>query len=104
MSNLLHNWARQSRERRFRVNVLSPGPTRPPGLLGAAGPDVDQFTEAVVPLGGWPTPRKIAVVALFASRTPPRTSPLPAEGARGQLFQIQSQHRRDSIPCRSSRL
>lgn len=37
------------------------------------------------------------MVALFASRTSRRTSPLPAEAAREQLFQIQPQHRRDSM-------
>ena len=65
MSNLVHNWARQSRDRRFRVNVLSPGPTRTPGLLGAAGPDVDQFAEAVVPLGRLADADEIASAALF---------------------------------------
>ncbi|MEI5098344.1 SDR family oxidoreductase [Streptomyces sp. PmtG] len=65
VSNLVHNWARQSRERRFRVNVLSPGPTRTPGLLGAAGPDVDQFAEAVVPLGRLADAEEIAEAALF---------------------------------------
>lgn len=65
VSNLVHNWARQSRERQFRVNVLSPGPTRTPGLLGAAGPDVDQFAEAVVPLGRLADAEEIAEAALF---------------------------------------
>ncbi|MFF3846861.1 SDR family NAD(P)-dependent oxidoreductase [Streptomyces sp. NPDC002328] len=65
VSNLVHNWARQSRERRFRVNVLSPGPTRTPGLLGAAGPDVDRFAEAVVPLGRLADAEEIAEAALF---------------------------------------
>ncbi|WP_225827749.1 SDR family NAD(P)-dependent oxidoreductase [Streptomyces naphthomycinicus] len=65
VSNLVHNWARQSRERRFRVNVLSPGPTRTPGLLGAAGPDVDEFAEAVVPLGRLADAEEIAEAALF---------------------------------------
>ncbi|UUY51051.1 SDR family oxidoreductase [Streptomyces yangpuensis] len=65
LSNLVHNWARQSRERRFRVNVLSPGPTRTSGLLGAAGPDVEQFAEAVVPLGRLADPAEIAEAALF---------------------------------------
>ncbi|MDQ0604559.1 NAD(P)-dependent dehydrogenase (short-subunit alcohol dehydrogenase family) [Streptomyces canus] len=65
VSNLVHNWARQSRKRRFRVNVLSPGPTRTPGLLGAAGPDVDRFAEAVVPLGRLADAEEIAEAALF---------------------------------------
>jgi NAD(P)-dependent dehydrogenase (short-subunit alcohol dehydrogenase family) len=65
LSNLVHNWARQSRERRFRVNVLSPGPTRTPALLRAAGPDVDRFAEAVVPLGRLADAEEIAEAALF---------------------------------------
>ncbi|WP_411576548.1 SDR family NAD(P)-dependent oxidoreductase [Streptomyces mutabilis] len=65
VSNLVHNWARQSRERRFRVNVLSPGPTRTPGLLDAAGPAADQFAEATVPLGRLADAEEIAAVALF---------------------------------------
>ncbi|MEU9731760.1 SDR family oxidoreductase [Streptomyces sp. NPDC048002] len=65
LSNLVHNWAGQSRECRFRVNVLSPGPTRTPGLLGAAGPNVEQFAEAVVPLGRLADAEEIAEAALF---------------------------------------
>lgn len=65
LSNLVHNWARQSRERRFRVNVLSPGPTRTPGLLSAAGAEADRFAEAVVPLGRLADPEEIAEAALF---------------------------------------
>ncbi|WP_406151018.1 SDR family NAD(P)-dependent oxidoreductase [Streptomyces sp. NBC_01012] len=65
LSNLVHNWARQSRERRFRVNVLSPGPTRTPALRRAAGQDADRFAEAVVPLGRLAEPEEIAEAALF---------------------------------------
>lgn len=65
VSNLVHNWARQSRERRFRVNVLSPGPTRTPGLLGVAGAEADRFAEAVVPLGRLAEAEEIAEAALF---------------------------------------
>jgi NAD(P)-dependent dehydrogenase (short-subunit alcohol dehydrogenase family) len=65
LTNLVHNWARQSRERRFRVNLLSPGPTRTPGLLGAAGADADRFAEATVPLGRLADPEEIAAAALF---------------------------------------
>ncbi|MFF5159910.1 SDR family oxidoreductase [Streptomyces sp. NPDC000348] len=65
LSNLVHDWARQSRERRFRVDLLSPGPTRTPALLRAAGPDADGFAEAVVPLGRPADPGEIAEAALF---------------------------------------
>ena len=65
LSNLVHNWSRQSRARRFRVNLLSPGPTRTPGLLGAAGGDADGFAEAFVPLGRLADADEIAEAALF---------------------------------------
>ena len=65
VSNLVHNWARQSRERRFRVNVLSPGPTRTPALMAAAGPNVERLVDANVPLGRLAEPEEIAAAALF---------------------------------------
>jgi len=65
LTNLVHNWARRSRERRFRVNLLSPGPTRTPALLGAVGADADRFAEATVPLGRLADPAEIAEAALF---------------------------------------
>jgi NAD(P)-dependent dehydrogenase (short-subunit alcohol dehydrogenase family) len=66
LTNLVHNWARRSRERRFRVNLLSPGPTRTPALLGAVGPEAaDGFAEATVPLGRLADPTEIAEAALF---------------------------------------
>ncbi|MFF3019437.1 SDR family oxidoreductase [Streptomyces sp. NPDC057939] len=70
MSNLVHNWARQSRERRFRVNVISTGPTRTPGLVGAAGPELDRFADAVVHLGRLADPQEIAEAALFLASDP----------------------------------
>jgi NAD(P)-dependent dehydrogenase (short-subunit alcohol dehydrogenase family) len=36
---LARNWILDLRERRIRVNVISPGPTRTPGLVDLAGPD-----------------------------------------------------------------
>jgi NAD(P)-dependent dehydrogenase (short-subunit alcohol dehydrogenase family) len=53
------------------VNVLSPGPTKTPGLVGLAGDDaqaqqglLDQFA-AGLPLGRVAEPDEIAAVALF---------------------------------------
>jgi NAD(P)-dependent dehydrogenase (short-subunit alcohol dehydrogenase family) len=63
--NLVRNWARSSQERRFRVNVLSPGATRTPGLMRAAGPVIEEVVKAVVPLGRLAEPEEIASVALF---------------------------------------
>ncbi len=65
------NWTLELKERRIRVNVLSPGPTKTPGLLGLAGDDraAQQGLLAElasdVPLGRVADPDEIASVALF---------------------------------------
>ncbi|GAA3735904.1 SDR family NAD(P)-dependent oxidoreductase [Streptomyces tremellae] len=69
LRNLVRSWARQAKERQFRVNVLSPGPTRTPGLLGVLpeGQEeaaLDQFAAAVA-LGRVGDPDEIAGAALF---------------------------------------
>jgi NAD(P)-dependent dehydrogenase (short-subunit alcohol dehydrogenase family) len=58
-------------ERRIRVNVLSPGPTKTPGLLGLASDDraaqqamLDQMASEL-PLGRVADPDEIASAALF---------------------------------------
>jgi NAD(P)-dependent dehydrogenase (short-subunit alcohol dehydrogenase family) len=65
------NWTLDLKERRIRVNVLSPGPTKTPGLLGLAGDDqaaqqglLEQMALEV-PLGRVADPDEIASVALF---------------------------------------
>jgi len=65
------NWTLDLRERRIRVNVLSPGPTNTPGLLGLAGDDtaaqqnlLDKMVSEV-PLGRVADPDEIAGAALF---------------------------------------
>ncbi|MEV1077673.1 SDR family oxidoreductase [Streptomyces sp. NPDC050211] len=63
LRNLVRSWARSAQERKFRVNVLSPGPTETPGLLGAVGPD-HQLASAI-PLGRIARPDEIAAVATF---------------------------------------
>jgi NAD(P)-dependent dehydrogenase (short-subunit alcohol dehydrogenase family) len=67
--NLARGWAVDLRGRAIRVNVLSPGPTRTPGLLGAADLDrqqvlLDSFA-ALVPLGRVAEPDEIAGAAAF---------------------------------------
>ncbi|MEU8221220.1 SDR family oxidoreductase [Kribbella sp. NPDC048915] len=61
--NLVRSWALSARERKFRVNVLSPGPTDTPGLAGV----VEQLGQVAVqvPLGRLGHPDEIAAVATF---------------------------------------
>lgn len=63
------SWILELKGRAIRVNVLSPGATRTPGLLGLAPPDegdalLAQITEKI-PLGRVADPREIAEAALF---------------------------------------
>ncbi|MBK1656885.1 SDR family oxidoreductase [Paracraurococcus ruber] len=65
------NWILDLQGRGIRVNVLSPGPTRTPGLVGLVGPGaveqqglLDQMA-AQVPLGRVGEPDEIAKAALF---------------------------------------
>jgi NAD(P)-dependent dehydrogenase (short-subunit alcohol dehydrogenase family) len=69
--NFARNWTLDLKERRIRINVLSPGPTNTPGLVGLAGDDqtaqrglLDQLAS-LVPLGRVAEPAEIANVALF---------------------------------------
>jgi NAD(P)-dependent dehydrogenase (short-subunit alcohol dehydrogenase family) len=67
--NLARGWAGDLRGRAIRVNVLSPGPTRTPGLLGMAQPGREQeFLDSLaglVPLGRVADPAEIAGAAAF---------------------------------------
>jgi NAD(P)-dependent dehydrogenase (short-subunit alcohol dehydrogenase family) len=67
--NFARTWALDLKGKSVRVNVLSPGPTRTPGLLGLAEPAAQQamldMFEADVPLGRIGDPAEIAGAALF---------------------------------------
>jgi NAD(P)-dependent dehydrogenase (short-subunit alcohol dehydrogenase family) len=65
------HWTLDLKARRIRVNALSPGPTKTPGLLGLAGNDraaqqgmLDQMAS-LLPLGRVADPEEIASAALF---------------------------------------
>jgi NAD(P)-dependent dehydrogenase (short-subunit alcohol dehydrogenase family) len=71
LRSFARHWTLDLKERRIRVNVLSPGPTKTPGLLGLAGDDraaqqdmLDQMA-AELPLGRVAEPEEIASAALF---------------------------------------
>jgi NAD(P)-dependent dehydrogenase (short-subunit alcohol dehydrogenase family) len=71
LRSFARHWTLDLKERRIRVNVLSPGPTVTPGLLGLAGDDraaqhgmLDQMALEL-PLGRVAGPDEIAGAALF---------------------------------------
>ena len=71
LRSFARHWTLDLKERRIRVNVLSPGPTVTPGLLGLAGDDrtaqqgmLDQMASEL-PLGRVADPEEIASAALF---------------------------------------
>ena len=69
--SLARHWTLDLKERRIRFNVLSPGATETPGLVGLAGDDktaqqgmLDQMASAL-PIGRVADPDEIASAALF---------------------------------------
>jgi NAD(P)-dependent dehydrogenase (short-subunit alcohol dehydrogenase family) len=71
LRSFARHWTLDLKERRIRVNVLSPGPTKTPGLLGLAGDDeaaqqgmLDQMASEL-PLGRVADPDEIASAAIF---------------------------------------
>jgi NAD(P)-dependent dehydrogenase (short-subunit alcohol dehydrogenase family) len=67
--NFARTWALDLQGKGIRVNVLSPGPTLTPGLLGLAEPGAQQAMieqmATAVPLGRLGDPSEIAAAALF---------------------------------------
>ncbi|MDD1964611.1 SDR family oxidoreductase [Pseudomonas putida] len=65
------NWILDLKDRNVRVNTLSPGATRTPGLVDLAGPDAAQqqglldYLASQIPLGRVGEPEEIAKAALF---------------------------------------
>jgi NAD(P)-dependent dehydrogenase (short-subunit alcohol dehydrogenase family) len=72
--NLARSWTLDLKERGIRVNVISPGPVKTPGLVELAGPDAAQqqglldYMATQVPIGRVGDPDEIAkAVAFLAS-------------------------------------
>ena len=71
MRSLARSWILELKERRIRVNVISPGPIRTPGLVDLAGPDAAQqqglldYMASTVPLGRVGDPDDVAGAAVF---------------------------------------
>lgn len=69
--NFARSWILDLKDRGIRVNTLSPGPIRTPGLVELAGPDAAQqqglvdYLAAQVPLGRVGDPDEIARAAVF---------------------------------------
>ncbi|CDG81238.1 SDR family NAD(P)-dependent oxidoreductase [Janthinobacterium agaricidamnosum] len=67
--NLARSWALDLKGTGIRVNVLSPGPTETPGLLGLAPADQQDKLKAglvaATPIGRMGRPDEIAAAALF---------------------------------------
>ncbi|HGL4257701.1 MULTISPECIES: SDR family NAD(P)-dependent oxidoreductase [Burkholderia cepacia complex] len=65
------SWILDLKERRVRVNTISPGATRTPGLLDLAGDDTTQrqgladYLASLIPMGRLGEPEEIAGAALF---------------------------------------
>lgn len=65
------NWILDLKDRQIRVNTISPGATRTPGLLDLAGDDAAQrqgladYLAAQIPMGRLGDPGEIASAALF---------------------------------------
>ena len=57
-------WLLELKERRIRVNILSPGTIDTP-ILDPLGPDAKEFFKSQIPRGEMGRPEEIATVALF---------------------------------------
>jgi NAD(P)-dependent dehydrogenase (short-subunit alcohol dehydrogenase family) len=71
LRSFARTWTSDLKERRIRVNAVSPGPIETPGLsdlmdsAGAAGPDRLKMIASTVPLGRLGAPEDIAKAVVF---------------------------------------
>lgn len=73
--NFARSWTLDLKSRGIRVNVISPGPIKTPGLVDLAGPDAAQqqglldYMASTVPLGRVGNPEEVAAAAVFLAST-----------------------------------
>ncbi|GLR57364.1 SDR family NAD(P)-dependent oxidoreductase [Rhizobium indigoferae] len=63
--SLVRGWIIDTKERRFRINVLSPGHTLTPGLSGLIPAEAYEGIAGTIPLGRMGTPDDMGKTALF---------------------------------------
>ncbi|WP_175942082.1 SDR family oxidoreductase [Caballeronia sp. BCC1704] len=69
--NFARSWILDLKDRGIRVNTISPGATKTPGLVDLAGPDATQqqglldYLASRIPMGRVGDPNEIAAAALF---------------------------------------
>jgi NAD(P)-dependent dehydrogenase (short-subunit alcohol dehydrogenase family) len=115
--NLARSWTLDLKDRGIRVNVVSPGPVKTPGLVGLAGPDATQqqglldYMATQVPIGRVADPDEIAKAVTFLAwhRTLRRRRPGPGLSHHGgpgadplSLAVRPSPHRTGTGSCRTS--
>ncbi|VVO73108.1 SDR family NAD(P)-dependent oxidoreductase [Pseudomonas fluorescens] len=67
----VRSWILDLKGRNVRINTLSPGATKTPGLVGLAGPDAEQqqglldYMASQIPMGRVGEPAEIAAAAVF---------------------------------------
>ncbi|WP_447759094.1 SDR family NAD(P)-dependent oxidoreductase [Pseudomonas moraviensis] len=68
---LVRSWILDLKDRNVRINTLSPGATKTPGLVELAGPDAEQqqglldYMASQIPMGRVGEPAEIAAAAVF---------------------------------------